>query len=440
MPNLAWITHLTRRISPPPESRPRIRWAALALLLLFPWVLMGARGAADAMLVGVAVLFLVDCAVGRDWRRLLTPWSIVAALFWLWSLACSALHGGTGPIVQTLAASRFFVFVAALETWVLADKRSRQALHGMIILAALWVAGECWQQYLFGTNVFGQERFPDGALSGPFTRPRAGPIYLELFFPAFLPGLLTLSMQPKRAYRVLALLLLGLAVGTMVLIGQRMPTVLLAFGLCVTALIYKRFRLPVVLAIIAAGALLALTPILSPPTFQKLVLHFSDQMQHFWMTDYGMIFARSAAMVQAHPWFGLGWDGYRNHCMDAAYLIQPSWLPPGDPTSANGCTIHPHNYWMQIGTMAGLPGMVLFATLVGLWLWRIAGRGAYRYNGVLGAILVFAIMVFWPIASTTSLVTLPNAGFIFMMIGWGLAEAAGEAAATDGPMDQTKAA
>jgi hypothetical protein len=31
-------------------------------------------------------------------------------------------------------------------------------------------------------------------------------------------------------------------------------------------------------------------------------------------------------------------------------------------------------------------------------------------------------IAFWPIASTTGLFTLPNAGWLFLLIGWGLAE------------------
>jgi O-antigen ligase len=84
--------------------------------------------------------------------------------------------------------------------------------------------------------------------------------------------------------------------------------------------------------------------------------------------------------------------------------------------------VHPHNYWTQIGTSAGVPGMVLFAVLVGMWLWRMGGR-ALRQNGRRAGLLIFLAVAMWPIASTTSLFTVPNAGFTFLMIGWGLAEA-----------------
>jgi O-antigen ligase len=426
VPTPTWIEALNRLryrlIITDEHACRRLWWGAIVLVLLLPAALMAARALADAMMVGVALLFLLDRAGARDWTWLRAPWTALGLMVWAWMVVCSVLMAGIPGVAQAVAALRFFIFIPALECWVLTDRRARLWLHAVVILAALWVAGECWQQLLFQTNVFGMPRFVDGALTGPFLRPRAGPIYLELMFPAVLPALLALTRRPGRIRWAAALGLLALAVVTMILIGQRMPTMLMLLGLVLTALMFRRFRLPIVLTVVAGAVLLALTPIVSPPTFAKLVVRFGSQMEHFWTTAYGLIFARAVTMIQAHPWLGLGWDGFRNHCMDAAYLVQPSWLPAGDPTSNGGCAIHPHNYWTQVGTTAGVPAMVMWAVLVGLWLWRL-GRGGIRGNGRRAALLVFIVVSMWPLASTTSLFTVPNAGFTFMLIAWGLAEA-----------------
>ncbi len=407
-----------------PAAHRRLWWLAAALTVLLPGLLVVSRAAADASIAVVAGLFLLDRAGAEDWRWIRLPWTAVALVLWAWMVLCSIAGGSVAAFLQALVLARFFVFVAALESWVLVERRPRLVLHAAVILVTLWVVVECWQQFVFGTNVFGEPRFGDGALTGPFTRPRAGPVYLQLFFPAVLPALVFLTDRTDRISRVAAGVLLVLSTLTMILIGQRMPMVLLLFGLCLTALLFKRFRLPILVTFAVAGVLLALTPIVSPPTFAKLVVKFSEQMNHFWTTQYGLLFARAVTMIQAHPWFGLGWDGFRNHCMEPAYLVQPSWLPAGNPTGEGGCAIHPHNYWTQIGTTAGVPGMVLFAVLVGMWLWRIGGRNLRR-NGRRAALLIFLVVSMWPIASTTSLFTVPNAGFTFLMIGWGLAEAVG---------------
>jgi O-antigen ligase len=198
----------------------------------------------------------------------------------------------------------------------------------------------------------------------------------------------------------------------------------MALGLCASGLLFRQVRLPVVLTLLVSAGVLAALPVVSPPTFAKLVLRFTDQVGHFWETQYGLIFGRAVTMIQAHPWMGLGWDGYRNFCMDPAYLTGVSWLPIGNPADPLGCSIHPHNYWLQVATSAGLPGLALFVALIGLWLWRLGSGGAgYRGNNRQAALLVILIVMMWPIASATSLFTVPNAGWVFLMAGWGLAEA-----------------
>ncbi|MFL5289686.1 MAG: O-antigen ligase family protein [Rhodopila sp.] len=398
--------------------------AASGAVLLLPLALLYARAIGDVVLTAIGVLFLIRSAVSRDWTWLRTPWTRLALLLWGWMLLCTLVGGNRPAIVQALVALRFFILLPALETWVLADSRMRQRLWYVILAAGLWILVEVWQQYILGTNIFGYPRWLDGALTGPFRGPVAGQTLLWLFFPAFLPLSFLLLKRTGRLERLCGVALLVLAAATMILIGQRMPTLLMALGLCISGLLFRQVRLPVLLALAVSGVVLALLPIVSPPTFAKLVLRFTDQMQHFWDTQYGLIFGRAVTMVQAHPWLGLGWDGYRDFCMAPQYLTGVSWLPIGNPADALGCSIHPHNYWLQVATDAGLPGLALFAALIGVWLWRLGRGGAgCRGNDRQAALLVILFVMMWPIASATSLFTVPNAGWVFLMAGWGLAEA-----------------
>ncbi|HEY1411140.1 MAG TPA: O-antigen ligase family protein, partial [Rhodopila sp.] len=410
----------------------RLLVVATGATLLLPAALLYSRAIADAVLSLIAVLFLAHLGsvrgsrgrnVGWGWGWLRAPWIRLTLVLWVWMVFCTLVLGTDKTIVQAFLLIRFFVFAAALETWVLADSRTRQRLWYVILVVALWIFIEAWQQYLFGVNLFGYRRWIDGALTGPFRGPVAGPMFLAVFFPAFLPLCFLLLRRDSRAQRLCGVAVPILAAATMIMIGQRMPMVLMTLGLCVSGLLFRQFRLPVVLTIVIGAIVLSLLPVVSPPTFGKLVVHFSDQMEHFWSSPYGLIFGRAATMIQAHPWMGLGWDGYRDHCMDQVYLKGVAWLPVSNPADIQGCTIHPHNYWLQIGTSAGLVGMVLFAALVVAWLWRIKGGPGSLANDRRAALLIAVFIAMWPIASATSLFTVPNAGWVFLMVGWGLAEA-----------------
>ncbi len=401
-------------------SEPTAHRIALVCTLALGPMLLAGRAPADALISLTGLLFLITRR-RNGWGFVARPWHALALAFWVWQIGVSILRGDGHQIIESIVLIRLFVFLAALEMWVLGRAEARRWFGWMMLATALWIGIECWQQYLTGFNIFGEGRWNDGSLTGPIFKPRIGPTWVFLAFPAFLPWLIPLLSRSGRWARgagaagVVAMAL------TQVLIGQRMPTLLMLFGLVVAGLFVPRLRRPVAIAIVAGAALAALARFVSPPTYHKLVVHFGRQMAHFMATQYAQLFGRALAMIAAHPWFGLGFDGFRDHCLDRIYYHNVAWFPVLDPASALGCSIHPHNYYLQVGTGAGLPGLALFALLGLAWLWRL-GRGAGAAPRRIGPFIACAI-VLWPIASTTSFFTLPNTGWILLAIGWGLAEA-----------------
>ncbi len=418
------MTGVRSRIAHAMANETMYRRMALGACLLLPIALLYGRTFADGLTCIIGVLFLLDRVRDRDRTLPRDPWIGLAFGLWAWMLVCSLAEGGGHDILQSVLTIRLFLLSVALDVWVLRHESARRRLQLVVLVVALWVALQCWEQYVTGTNFLGCPRWGDGALTGPFYRPRAGGTYLMLFFPAFLPVLMKLLTAPGRR-RIAGILLFILAATTMILIGQRMPALLLLLGLVLTALLVRPFRLPILIVLLAAGGAIALTPILSPPTYAKLAVKFTEQMGHFWQSPYGLLFTRAIVMVGHHPWLGLGFDGFRDHCNEALYDSGLPWLhiPAGGASTPDSCNIHPHNYYLLIATDAGLPGLLLFVALVIWWLRRI-------YRGLRPiaeprrtALFVVAFISLWPIASTTTMFTFPNAGWLFLMLGWGLAEA-----------------
>jgi len=398
------------------------RRAALAATLALPFFQFYGRAISDILICLIDVGFLAICWRTRDFAWVRRPWVIVAGLIWLWQLVASALYGPFHSFAEALVMVRFFVLVAALEHWVLPGPKGRQALFAVFVLLAGWTVVEVWQQYLTGVNINGFPRWPDGSLTGPFYKPRAGEIFLLVALPGLLP-LVLIGLRGRRARVVGAIVLLLVTVGTMILIGQRMPNLLLLLGLVFTGCIERRFRLPLLIALGAAVAGLAALPLVSPPTWNKLVLHFIAQMSHFAASPYGQLYTRATVMIEAHPLTGFGFEGFKDFCGNPAYF---KGLPAlGVPAASNGglaaCNLHPHNYYLQLGTMAGLPGLGLFVLLVIVWMCTIIGGGLAR-RGAVGAMLcVTMAVIFWPIASTSALFTPDTAGWVFLLAGWALA-------------------
>ncbi|MBV9785751.1 MAG: O-antigen ligase family protein [Acidisphaera sp.] len=392
---------------------------ALLGTLSLPVGLLYSRVASEVSIGVVDCCFLADCLLHRYWNWLSRPWNLAAFPWLAWLVLCSAASGEWPVLAQALATLRFLLLAAALADWVLVAAAPRRWLGWMVTLAAGWIALQSWQQYLTGRNLFGVPRNGDGALTGPFNRPRAGPAFLLVFFPALLPAAMALIGRRGWAARAMGALLVVLAVATMVLIGQRMPAVLMAFGLLVCAALLRPLRMAVLGAVVAACLLLAATPVVSPPTFQKLVVHFTAQMEHFASSDYGVIYQRAAVITAAHPLLGLGFNGFRRHCAEPRYFLSLPWIGAPDG-GLRGCNTHPHNFYLEAATSSGVPGLLLFAGMMVTWL-VLLGR-SLNGNAVRVGLLLTALLEAWPLASTSEFFSVPNVGWVFLMLGWGFAE------------------
>ncbi|CEF53368.1 O-antigen ligase family protein [Acetobacter ghanensis] len=399
-----------------------LKKSAILLCFLLPFFQLRGRAITNFIVAFIAILFLFHTVFRKKYAELLHGWFPYAMALWGLMVLSSVLDHSLHAVLESLAILRYFVFAKALEAWLLDNKKDRQILGFSVTLAALWVLVECWQQYIWGTNIWGFPRWVDGALTGPFFDPRAGPALMITMFPGLMIYPLYMVQNKSIAQRVAGFGILSFLLLTMVIIGQRMPALLVFFGLFVCAILLKTTRVPVLLSTLAGSVGLALLPVISPPAYNKLVLHFFAQIRDFPHSPYGQIFMRALNMLYAHPLLGLGFDGFRRHCADTAYLYtipQFAHLVAGqDP--AVGCNIHPHNIYLEVATTVGLVGLCVFVCLVVVWMKRLL-RSALTNTSLMPSMLFITLcMVFWPLASTSSLFTERTAGWVFLLLGWGL--------------------
>ena len=408
----------------------RLDRAALIALLATPLLLLHAHGFAEASIGVVDVCFLARSAIARDWGWLRTTWLRIGLAWWGWVVLCSlpipALgtgEGGVPSLIQAVATLRFLLLVAAIEHAVLRAPAARRWMFGIVAASAAWIGVQSLFQFAIGVNFFGQPIGADGELTGPFGKPRAGPPLSRIIFPALIPPVAWLLARPGVAAKLgaYALLLAGLCV--MVLIGQRMPLLLTGLGLLVAALLLRRLRPVVLVAGAAAVALLAATIVVSPPTYHRLVVKFSAQMDAFPTSQYGELYARALAIGEQHPIAGRGYDGFRTGCPEPRYFVPSFDGKDLDGGGAAICAGHPHNFYAQALADGGFVGLGLFAALALAWLAPLA-HGLWRAPEPLRVALFASVLIqLWPLASTSAFTSMPMGGWFFVLLGWGLAEA-----------------
>ena len=425
-------------------TRPGVVDRGMVLLALAcPLFLLHGRGIAEAVIDLIAAGFLWRSMANRDWEWLRRGWVRCALVWWAWLVVCSLPIGSLGmggwpALLQAVAVLRLLLFVAALQHVVLAGPGPRRRLRWILAAACLYLLAQMLLQAVTGVNLFGVHRFADGTLTGPYDKPRAAAPLSRLLLPVMLVAAAwslgraaqIRSRGGRWALRGASLLppLLGLAV--MVLAGQRMPLLLFLLGLVVAGLLLPRLRLPLLVALAAAPALVAASAVVAPAGFHHLVTLFTRQISHFGRSPYGLIFNRALAIAVADPVTGLGFDGFRHGCPDPAFFRD--WPPFGRPSGLGGgaaiCTQHAHNHYLQALTDAGLIGLVLFSVTVVSWLAAL-GRGLFAAgDGPLRAwrvgLFAAAFIQEWPIASASAFTNLPLGGWFFLLLGAGLAEVA----------------
>lgn len=399
---------------------------ALVAALILPFCLLYARAGAELTIAAIDILFLIHSARTRGWGWVRQPWFLIALLWWaaemLASTPIAAL--GLGPagwksLSQAIVLIRLLLLPAGL-VWVLDTPKSRTQFWAAIIIAEAWILLQSWQQELFGTNIFGDHRWPDGALTGPFWAPRAGPPYAHLLFLAGLPIIAALIARRGTAPKLAAAAIGIVGFATTLIIGQRMPFLLAGLGLLATALIFRPIRLPAIaLGILVLLAIPALR-IVSPPSFDKLVLETSLQAQHFAHSPYGELYTRAGVMIEHSPWHGYGFNGFLYFCPQPRFGAGLPALGIGPTSLARGaCNIHPHNFYLQAAIDAGILGLALFTALNLAWLLALS-RGILRQPMKLGA-FIGVLTYAWPLASTDNFAVLPMAGWLFALLGLGLA-------------------
>ncbi len=416
----------------------------VAAALACPVFLTHGRGLAEAAIDVAALAFLLRSAAARAWDWLRRPWILPALLWWAWLSLCSLPFGPFGAggwpdLMQALATLRFLLFAACLQHVALRDPVPRRAMRWLLTACCLYIAGQLLLQALTGHNLFGMPRFHDGTLTGPYDKPRAAAPLSRLLLPVMLAAAAwILSARPRlgtAARYALAMLPLLAGLAVMVLAGQRMPMLLTLLGLLVAGLLLRGLRLPLLVALGLAPALVALSALVSPHSFAHLVTLFDQQMSHFRQSPYGLIYTRALAIAVSNPLTGLGFDGFRNGCADPAYFrAWPPWgAGPdlGDGGGAAICVQHAHNHLLQALTDAGVPGLLLFAAMVLAWLWSL-GRGlaAGGRSGVPSVHQAWRVGLFaavfiqeWPIASASAFTNLPLGGWFFLLLGVGLSDA-----------------
>lgn len=415
--------------------------APLALLLLPAGLTLG-PAVTEPCIAILIISLLIGSRLHHDWRWVFRPWFLFALAWWAWLVACS-LPGiaadETWPrwTLQALLTIRLPLCAAAVARLLETRPSLARWLRIVVVLVALYIVAQLALQFLTGKNLFGHAMRDNGLLTGPFDRPRAGPTLMHLFFPVLLPPVIWLIARGQLGrWAGTALLTMGVAI--FLPIGQRMPILLVGFGLVVSVFLLPALRRPAIVAIFIGSVVLAAGAILFPQAQHRMASHFATQMADFPNSHYGQIYTRAAAMAAQHPTHGRGFSAFRTGCEDSRYFIPILESQPSDAGGAAICVTHAHNLYLEALTDAGWPGLALFSlfalvALMTLWPYPVMVRAGGPSTPSLAitdyperdplqaALFIAALLHLWPISAANAFTNPYMGAWFALLLGWGLA-------------------
>ena len=405
---------------------------ARVLVLAIPALLVIGKAPPDIAASLVALLFLIRSALLRDFSWARTPWIKAALAVWIYLILASlaaehmgAALGRAGPWV------RFVLFAAALQFWVLNDGVWLKRLLISTGATVGFVAADTVFQFVFSYDIFGIPQVSIDRMTGPMTElpPKVGVYIMRLMYPALVALMFWAAAGGKGLLaKITAIAAICAGVTTVLITGERMAFLLALFGLGVTVVLVPAMRRTMLVAVLAAGLTVAGMFALKPSVTDRSLHTVVSIVGNFWQSPYGLVWIGGLKVARANPVIGVGLKNLRTTCRTVVY---------GSPDKAGPeCSLHPHNFYIEWLSEAGVIGLFGFLVLITLWTRHFLARAAiWRSDGLAVGAVVAVITFLWPIAATMGFFTNWHAALFWFVLGWALA-ATGERSAAATPRSE----
>lgn len=282
---------------------------------------------------------------------------------------------------------------------------------------AIFVSLDIIYQLIFGSDFFGFPKKPPH-LSGPFGDELIAGSYLQRFgiFIFFLFPFLRNKLEDK--YSIIVLIFFFLIIFfSIILSGNRMPTVLFAMSVLVLFISEKRLRkfLITVVPLICIFFLL----------IYNLNSQINDTTNHYLKTSYQILTSANEIFLDANTQFtnmylkefNLGYLTWKENKFFGGG-INSFYL--NCKINYDICNNHPHNYYLEILSELGIIGLLLitifFISLLYFYFTLKSNlSNNFNQNLIIPFTLLFFVEIF-PIKTSGSFFTTGNASYIFFII------------------------
>ena len=345
------------------------------------------------------------------------------------------------PIIKCLFLIRFLILIFVIDTLFFNKILNLKKLFLSSLLCTCFVSFDIILQYTTGLDLFGFKSVP-GWNSGPFGDEFIAGSYLKNF--SFFSFFYIFDTLKSKNFNIpLLIFIIALHLIAALLAGNRMPLLLFLFGCSLIILLIRDLRFT-----ISLGLLIFLSisfPIIEKDTYlksryvnalnqiniikyikiikdtstkqdtkkelNKITDPSPKEINILRTSGHSGIYKTSIAMWKEQPLFGYGLKSFRLKCDE---ILDRSVDPD------RHCSNHPHNYYLELLTEAGLIGtslMVIFFIILLKDSFNYLKKYYQQKNSeiiLLIPVIISFFLEIWPLKSTGSFFTTWDATFFWL--------------------------
>ena len=342
------------------------------LILFFPLSIVIGPAVSEGTIILISLIFLAISHKNNLWKKYYT--NPIAIIFWSWCIYLIIRSSlSFDPILSLKSSLFYFRFgLLSLAVWhsLEEDKKFNKIFFWYFLSIFLFVIFDSYLQYFTTYDLFGLYYDQTKGLirlSGPFDNRLALGNYLSRMFPLLIAIFCLIYLQNKyfKIYFVILAILTG---GIIFLSGERTALAYFVVIILLILIFIKKLRILGIIIIISSFILIALFALndkeikfrMFEQTIQQI---YSDNDKiNFFSQSHENFLITSIAIFNDNKIFGVGNKLYRKVCSNIEYAHN------------NGCSTHPHNYYLQLLSETGLVGtipVVLLLILLTMILFKL---------------------------------------------------------------------
>ena len=275
-------------------------------------------------------------------------------------LVCFLQPLRNGYFIESIVPSAFYfryLFFLIAFHYIFINKKEFSSYLLKILLAIIFLLTvDIVKEYFFGQNLLGY-KFNNVRIQSFFGDEWVVGSYINYIIPIVI-SLIFINKKKKvfgkqfGDYSIFGILFLSIFLVT--LTGERSALFSLILYSMLIVFILKFDNLKRIVFFVFFSVIFLSSIIFFKPTYDRIYVHTLNQLNIFspnYKKDHQLLFETGIKIYQENKIFGTGLKGYRNECKKEVYYKK------------NGCSTHPHNFYIQFLAELGLIGF-LFLSII----------------------------------------------------------------------------